>query len=521
MYQLRPLAVAYDEGFICIASSIDPNDWQLGVSADTIVARAIAQEHLGNVMLLHDAGGERSQTLLALPRIIDYFKKQGYEFVTISQLMGKTRDEVMPKVVGRLKYTENLDRTLFFLAFIWEHFLDGFFVIAILLIVGRLLLIALFAILQKRKERRNRIPISDSYCPKVSIIVPGYNEEVNAVRTVEGLLLADYPNFDIIFIDDGSKDRTFEIVKAAFENHPMVRVLTKENGGKASALNFGIEQADGELLVCIDADTIISKDAISRMVPFFQNQKVAGVAGSVRVGNTLNMLTHWQSIEYITSQNFDRRAYDFVNAILVIPGAIGAFRRSALRIVGGFTTDTLAEDCDLTVRLLRYGYTIRTCNEAIALTEAPEQRSMFLKQRFRWSFGMMQSFWKHRDLLFSFKKMNIGWFVLPNLLIYNFIIPLFSPFVDIMFVAGLFTRHAGEYLFFYALYYIVDCIISSMAYRFDNQRFGIKTAMYLFVQRFIYRQLLFFVLLKAYLKAIKGELASWGVLKRTGNVKNV
>jgi len=521
MYQIKPLAVAYDEGFICIASSIDPNDWQIGVSADTIVARAEAQQYLGNVMLLHDAGGERSQTILALPRIIDDYKKHGFEFVTISTLMGKTRDQIMPKVNGRLKMTETLDKILFFLGFIWEHFLDGFFVIAILLIIGRLVTVALLAMLQHRKEKRDRKKyVAIEYCPKVSIIVPAYNEEVNAIRTVHGLLLADYPNFDIIFIDDGSKDNTYSIVFDAFKNYENVKVLTKENGGKASALNYGIEHADGEILVCIDADTIISKDAISRMVPFFQNHRVAGVAGSVRVGNTLNMLTHWQSIEYITSQNFDRRAYDFVNAILVIPGAIGAFRRSALRIVGGFTTDTLAEDCDLTVRLLRYGYTIRTCNEAIALTEAPEARSMFLKQRFRWSFGMMQSFWKHRDLLFSFRKINIGWIVLPNLLIYNFIIPLFSPFVDIMFIAGLFTRHAGEYLFFYGLYFIVDCIISTLAYHYDNQRFGIKTALYLFVQRFIYRQLLFFVLLKAYLKALKGELASWGVLKRTGNVKS-
>jgi peptidoglycan-N-acetylglucosamine deacetylase len=519
MYQLKPLVTAFDEGFICVASSIDPNDWQEGVSADTIVARAIAQQNLGNVILLHDAGGERSQTLLALPRIIDYYKKQGFQFVSVSTLMGKSRDQIMPKVQGQ-RYTATLDKLLFFFAFIWEHFLDGFFVIAIFLIIGRLVAVALLAILQHRKERKEKRKIDLTYLPKVSIIVPAYNEEVNAVRTVNGLLLSDYPNFDIIFVDDGSKDKTYANILAAFENNLKVRVLTKPNGGKASALNFGIEQADGEILVCIDADTILTRDAISLMIPFFVDGKVAGVAGSVRVGNTLNLLTNWQSIEYITSQNFDRRAFDFVNAILVIPGAIGAFRKSAIDEIGAFTTDTLAEDCDLTLRLLCAGYIVRTCNEAMALTEAPEDRPMFLKQRFRWSFGMMQSFWKHRDLLFSFKKINIGWIVLPNLLIYNFIIPLFSPVVDIMFIAGLFTKHAGEYLFFYVLYFVVDCIISSLAYRYDNQNFDIKTALYLFIQRFIYRQLLFFVLLKAYLKAMKGELASWGVLKRTGNVKS-
>jgi len=232
----------------------------------------------------------------------------------------------------------------------------------------------------------------------------------------------------------------------------------------------------------------------------------------------VNMLTHWQSIEYTTSQNFDRRAYDTVNAILVVPGAIGAFRKTAMEKIEGFTTDTLAEDCDLTLRMLRAGYKIRSCNGALALTEAPETLNMFMKQRSRWTFGMMQSFWKHRDLLFSFRKANIGLMALPNLLIFNFLIPILSPLVDILFIAGLFTHDAEQYIFFYLLYYLIDCMISALAYHYDHQKFTIKKALYLFVQRFVYRQLLFIVLFRAYKKAIKGELVSWGVLKRTGNV---
>jgi cellulose synthase/poly-beta-1,6-N-acetylglucosamine synthase-like glycosyltransferase len=231
------------------------------------------------------------------------------------------------------------------------------------------------------------------------------------------------------------------------------------------------------------------------------------------------MLTQWQSIEYTTSQNFDRRAFDAVNAILVVPGAIGAFRKTAMEVINGFTTDTLAEDCDLTLRMLRAGFVIRSCNEALALTEAPETVNNFMRQRSRWSFGMMQSFWKNRDLLFSFKKPNIGWIALPNLLIFNFIIPIFSPLVDILFIIGLFSHDSGQYIFFYLLYYFLDCIISSLAYYYDHQNFTLKKALYLFVQRFVYRQILFVVLFKAYIRAIKGELVSWGVIKRTGNVK--
>jgi cellulose synthase/poly-beta-1,6-N-acetylglucosamine synthase-like glycosyltransferase len=208
-----------------------------------------------------------------------------------------------------------------------------------------------------------------------------------------------------------------------------------------------------------------------------------------------------------------------VNAILVVPGAIGAFRKNVIEEINGFKSDTLAEDCDLTLRILRAGYSIKTSNEAIALTEAPETVNMFMKQRLRWTFGMMQSFWKHRDLLFSLRKINIGWVVLPNLLLFNFLIPLFSPLVDVMFIIGIFTYNAQQYILFYLMYYLVDCVISMMAYKFDNQKFTLKVAVYLFIQRFVYRQLLFVVLYRAYRRAIKGELISWGVLKRTGNVK--
>ncbi len=519
LFQIKSLAVAHNEGFICVTSYIDPNDWEEGVTADTIVARAIAQQHAGNIILMHDAGGERDQTIIALPRIIDYYKSQGYQFVTVSTLMGKTRDQVMPVVNNRFTFADRLDYIFFGITFLWQHFLHGFFIIAIFLIIFRLLTIAVLAILQNRKEKKLKA-IPTTYQPKVSIIVPAYNEELNAERTVNHLLQSDYPDFDIIFVDDGSKDQTYSKILTAFENNPKVKVLTHPNGGKAAALNFGIEQATGEILVCIDADTMLRPDAISKMIPLFENDQVGAVAGNVKVGNKVNFLTNWQSIEYITSQNFDRRAYDYVNAILVVPGAIGAFRKKVIEEIEGFTTDTLAEDCDLTLRILRKGYTIKSSNEAMAFTEAPETVNMFLKQRFRWSFGMMQSFWKHRDLLFSYKKKNLGWVVLPNLLIFNFIIPIFSPIVDILFIAGLFTHNADVYAFLYLFYYLIDCMIASLAYYYDHEKFNLKKALYLFVQRFAYRQLLFFVLLKAYLRAIKGEMALWGTLKRTGNVKN-
>jgi cellulose synthase/poly-beta-1,6-N-acetylglucosamine synthase-like glycosyltransferase len=205
---------------------------------------------------------------------------------------------------------------------------------------------------------------------------------------------------------------------------------------------------------------------------------------------------------------------------MVVPGAIGAFRRDAVQQVNMFTTDTLAEDCDLTIRLLRAGYKIRTCNEALAFTEVPETMEMLIKQRFRWTFGIMQTFWKHRDMLFSSKRGNLGWIALPNMLIFQLILPILSPVVDITLILSFFMPKPGLIVILYFGYYLTDVVISSLAYRFDGEKFSIRDAFNLFLQRILYRQLLWYVLIKGYLRAIKGELAAWGILKRTGNVES-
>ena len=245
---------------------------------------------------------------------------------------------------------------------------------------------------------------------------------------------------------------------------------------------------------------------------------VGAVAGNVKVGNEVNMITRWQSIEYITSQNFDRKAFAYINAITVVPGAIGAFNKEALIAAGGFTTDTLAEDCDLTIRILKAGYRIENENDAIAMTEAPESVKQFLKQRFRWSFGVMQTFWKHRDALFNTNYKTLGWIALPNILLFQFIIPVFSPFADVLMIAGLFTDNAAIIGRYYLVFMLVDMAIALMAFTFEKEKFY-KLA-WLIPQRFGYRWLMYVVLFRSFRRAIKGELQSWGVLKRTGNVKD-
>lgn len=526
--EIEPLARSKKDNYITVGESIDPNDWDTkNTNADSIVSRTIrqAEERSANIILLHDAGGEsRKATVEALPRIIAYFKKRGCQFTTVANLMGKTKNDVMPPVKKDWKQAAS---GFFFVAIAWlGHVLFALFIIGIFLSVGRILAIAILAALQKRQESKQMealLPMTGAHHPLVSIIVPAYNESINAVNTIKSLLLQDYPAFEIVFVDDGSKDDTYAVVQQAYAHHPQVKIFTKPNGGKASALNLGIAQATADYVVCIDADTQLKPDAVRLLMARFTDPQVAAVAGNVKAGNEVNMITRWQSIEYITSQNFDRRAFGYLNCITVVPGAIGAFKKAAIDAVGGFTTDTLAEDCDLTMRLLRQGYTIQNCTAAIAYTEVPETMKQFLKQRFRWSFGVMQCFWKHRDAAFNPRHKNFGMIALPHILVFQMLLPFLAPLADLTLVLslvaaamGLIPAGAGHILLYYLIFMVVDMAGAALAFSYEKEKY--KKLLWMIPQRFIYRQLMYYILFKSFNKALKGELQGWGVLNRTGNV---
>jgi cellulose synthase/poly-beta-1,6-N-acetylglucosamine synthase-like glycosyltransferase len=214
-------------------------------------------------------------------------------------------------------------------------------------------------------------------------------------------------------------------------------------------------------------------------------------------------------------------AFDVLNGIMVVPGAIGMFCKKYVLEVGLFSTDTLAEDCDLTLRLLVAGYKVKTCNEAIAYTEAPEKISSFIKQRKRWSYGIMQSFWKHRKLIFNFKKANMGWVVLPNILIFQMILPMFNPLVDIILILSLIFGKTTIVLFLYVIYMLIDMLLAKIAYAFEGEPLSFKTLLMMIPQLIIYRQLFFYILIMSYIKILKGELQHWGIMKRSGAVKSI
>jgi len=245
---------------------------------------------------------------------------------------------------------------------------------------------------------------------------------------------------------------------------------------------------------------------------YFTDDEIGAVAGTVKVGNAHNLITNWQAIEYITAQNMDRRAFDLINSITVVPGAIGAFRKSAIFKSGGFTTDTLAEDCDLTMRILKLGYIIRNCDDAIAYTEAPETLKMLMKQRFRWSFGVIQSFWKNRSALFNKKYRFFGMVGMPNILLFQIILPLFSPLADLLMIFGLFSDKPGKVIFYYVVFIVIDLLVSLLAFWMEKEDY--KKLIYIIPQRFAWRQLMYWVLFKSLRKALKGELSTWRETER-------
>ncbi|CEJ69656.1 Poly-beta-1,6-N-acetyl-D-glucosamine synthase [Chryseobacterium oranimense G311] len=525
--EIIPVALARQQNYLDIGENIDPEDWQPGIKADEIIKRVMAgiKQQRGNIILLHDAGGDtREETVKALKTLIPTLQKQGYHFTNLASILHKNKNVLMPEVPKtRSYYIMQLNLVLATVIYEISHFLVALFTIFIGLGLIRLIMMMYWAYKERKKEKLlGDFPVLETY-PKVSIIVPAYNEEVNIISSLDNLLKQTYPNFDIIMVDDGSKDSTFQKAKEAFSDHPKLKIFTKSNGGKATALNFGISQTDAEYVVCIDADTKLQYDAVKYLIARFLNsdpaEKIAAVAGNVKVGNTVNWLTRWQSIEYTTSQNFDRLAYAYINAVTVIPGAIGAFKKSVIIEADGYSTDTLAEDCDITVKILRAGYTVANENRAVAVTEAPESVKQFLKQRFRWTYGIMQMFWKQRQTFLNPKYKGLGLWAMPNILLFQYIIPFFSPLADLIMFFGILSGNGGKIFTYYLIFLLVDASLALIA--FIMQREKLSNLLYVIPQRFGYRWLMYIVLFRSLRKALKGEMQSWGFLKRTGNVKEI
>jgi len=512
--EILPILRAQKMNYIMVGEKVDPEDWTQPATNE-LVKRVLTPIYNGegNVILLHDAGGDRTHTVEALPMIIKDLKEHGYRFVTISELLGKKREDVMPSVYSYDASWLPYDRAVFSGMEYFTKILTTIFYVTIGLGIFRFLFLMYFSFKQKRRDTSRSIT---DYQPFVSVVIAAYNEEKVIGKAIRSILASDYPELEVIVVDDGSRDSTAKVVQEISNEYPNVRLIQKENGGKSSAVNRGFQEARGDIVVSLDADTILASNTISLMVRHFADPHVAAVSGNVKVGNRRNVLTTWQHIEYITGFNLERRAFDELNCITVVPGAIGAWRKQLVKEAGYLSEDTLAEDTDLTLTLLRQGYRIVYEDKAYGYTESPEDVKSLIKQRYRWSYGTLQCLWKHRKALFNVKHKSLGFIALPNMWIFQFFSQSVSPFADILMVIGLFSSHPLKVLGFYLLFFVIDMLASLFAFWLERE--NPKPLLWLIVQRFAYRQLMTYVVIKSILSAIQGIEVGWNKLKRLGSV---
>jgi cellulose synthase/poly-beta-1,6-N-acetylglucosamine synthase-like glycosyltransferase len=434
----------------------------------------------------------------------------------------------MPVLTARQQVYTRADAVSFYLLATGGWLLQWTFIIGILLGLGRLLFVGPLALVQwLRSRRRERTQAGRDYTPFVSILVPAYNEGKVITSTIRSLLSSTYDNYEILVVDDGSTDNTSEVVRNAFIAEERVRLFMVANGGKATALNFALRHARGEVVIALDADTLFAPQTIGMLARRFSDPQVGAVAGNAKVGNRINIITRWQALEYITAQNMDRRAFALLNCITVVPGAVGAWRRELLERAGGFSADTLAEDQDLTLEIRRLGFKIGYEDEAIAWTEAPDRLRPLAQQRFRWAFGTLQCMWKHRDALFRSRYGALGFVAMPNVWLFQILLPLISPVMDLLIVYTLISatldrlQQPAQYsfsnlrqlLFYYALFLALDWSTACFAFLLERRE-RLSLLWWLFLQRFCYRQVMYYVMMKSVASALRGALVGWGKLER-------
>ena len=535
--EIGPALEAQKAGYVNVGLHVDPGDWtRPGV--DAIVDRTVAQVEAGNadrsaqIVLLHDSGGDRAQTVTALPRIIRELSARGYRFVTVSQLAGLTQAQVMPPVRGADLVAVRIDVAIFLIVAAIVVTIKWLFFVVILFGMGRAVMLAGLAL--GSRLRANRVdPPALRPGEFVSVIIPAFNEAKVIEASVRRVLASRDVVLEVIVVDDGSTDATSAIVSGAFADDPRVRLLTLANGGKAAALNRALEIASAPIIVALDADTQFEELTIARLARWFADGEVGAVAGNAMVGNRVNLVTRWQAVEYVTAQNLERRALARFGAITVVPGAVGAWRRAALDAVGGYPVDTLAEDQDLTIAVQRAGWRIAYDTEAVAWTEAPESFRALAKQRFRWAYGTLQCLWKHRRILREGRPAGLAWVGLPQAWLFQIGFAVVSPIIDLALVLSIIDTMVRVHQHGWAqtesdvlrmgLYWLaftaVDVACGAVAYRLEPRERRYP-AWLLVAQRIVYRQIMYSVVIRAVGTAILGPWVGWGKLERTGRVQS-
>jgi len=508
--ELTPLQIAEDLNYLVVLESIDPQDWAKP-GADIILRRVKQQRRDGSIILLHDAGGDRSQTVEALPRILEWLHIRGDTVVPLSRLLGTTRDAVMPPLTGNGQpFARVVSSTGFHIYHAIEEFLWAFMIVATALVVVRTLIVVWLAYRFRRRPRAD-------FAEPVSVVIAAYNEGKVIANTLRALLATDYKgDVEAIVVDDGSRDETAAEVKRITAVDPRVRLLQQENRGKARALQRALSAVRRGIVVFIDADTQCQRDTLPRLLEPFADTGVGAVSGHAKVGNLRTFVARCQALEYTCGFNLDRRAYNRWNCITVVPGAISAIRKEALDQAGSLSLQTLAEDTDLTLSLHKHRQRIVYVPDAIAWTEAPESVRTLARQRFRWAYGTLQCLWKHRDMLFNWNYRALGWFSLPSIWFFQIILVAITPMVDLFLLATLPFGMWRAVMPFVITFLAMDVILATLACILERE--PIVRAWRILPMRLIYRPMLSYCIWKAILRAFKGAWVSWGKLERTASV---
>ena len=536
--EIGPALQAQKMGYTNVGLHVDSEDWQRPGAA-AIVKNVLEGVHLdrsdysGQIVLLHDAGGDREQTIAALPKIIQTLKAQGYRFVTVGDLVGLSPDQVMPQLAGQDLMQVRLNVAALTSVATLMAVAKWLFIVAIVLGILRAISLsglAVFAEYSGHMDPPQEADRAASDQRLVSVIIPAFNEARVITASVGHVLQSRGVRLEVIVVDDGSTDGTSGIVRQMFGADGRVHLITQLNAGKANAVNAGIRASHGDIIVALDADTQFEPETIAKLLRWFERPEIGAVAGNAKVGNRVNWVTRWQAVEYVTAQNLERSALAMFGAMMVVPGAVGAWRRDALREVGDYPHNTLAEDQDLTIAIQRKGWKVAYDQEAIAWTEAPESFKALVKQRYRWAFGTLQCLWKHRDVLKRGPK-GLAWIGLPQALVFQMGFSLISPLIDLALVLNVigtivrvqqhgWTESGGDLLrmlTYWLTFLTIDAICGAIAYWLEPQEKRYPV-FWLLSQRFVYRQIMYYVVIKALFSAWNGLSVKWGKLERTGRM---
>jgi len=497
------------QGYLTVLTTLDSEDWRRP-GADHIVVNATPRGSGGQVLVMHDAGGDRAETVTALGQLLPRLAHKGFTVATVSDAVGMA-SPMRPASVTSAGLGLALIAALRFIDWLmvvitWLLYASG------VLIVARAIVVVVAA---RRHQRVRTRPWGPPITEPASVIVPAYNESAGIEATVRSVVASDHP-VEVIVVDDGSTDGTAEIVEAL--GLPGVRIIRQDNAGKPAALNTGLACSSHPLVVLLDGDTVFEPDAVRILLQPFADPAVGAVSGNAKVANRGGLMGRWQHIEYVVGFNLDRRLFDLAECMPTVPGAIGAFRREALDRVGGVSDLTLAEDTDLTMALCRDGWRVVYEERAKAWTEAPASLDALWRQRYRWCYGTLQAMWKHRGALVQAGPSGkLGRRGLTYLLLFQVLLPLLAPVVDVFALYGLIFLDPLRIVGLWLAFLLLQVAMGLYAFRLDGER---PTALWsLPLQQFVYRQLMYLVVIQSVWTALAGSRLRWQRMERYGSLR--